>query len=362
MGLGLHRQRADRDRRARRSATSSSPSRSDPTHAALDPVGAVLSIVALGALLWVDHRGARARLELDRRSSPASSSASCCSAAFFAWELHSPHPMLDMRFFENPRFSAASGAITLVFLALFGTLFLLTQYLQSVLGYSTVKAGAVLLPQAATMMIFAPLSQRLGAPVRQQGRRRHRPAAGRRCRSSLFAHVPAEQQRAARHRHHDADGPRHGQRHGARAPTRSWARCPGPRPGVGSAVNDTTRQMGGAIGVAVFGSLMASHFTSSMADELGGVRPGRPARPGRRQRRPGASASPARCRRAQPFAAQIVSVGERQLRQRPAHRRLRRRRPSRSLAAVGVPCSCRPGPATRTHGARTAPSSSRQPA
>ena len=74
------------------------------------------------------------------------------------WELHTPHPMLDMHFFENPRFSAASGAITLVFLALFGTLFLLTQYLQSVLGYSTVKAGAVLLPQAVTLMIFAPLS------------------------------------------------------------------------------------------------------------------------------------------------------------------------------------------------------------
>ncbi len=66
--------------------------------------------------------------------------------------------MLDMRFFENPRFSAASGAITLVFLSLFGTLFLLTQYLQSVLGYSTVKAGAVLLPQAIMLMIFAPLS------------------------------------------------------------------------------------------------------------------------------------------------------------------------------------------------------------
>src|SRR5258706_388244 len=79
-------------------------------------------------------------------------------AAFFAWELHTATPMLDMHFFENPRFSAASGAITLVFLSLFGTLFLLTQYLQSVLGYSTVKAGAVLLPQAAVLMILAPMS------------------------------------------------------------------------------------------------------------------------------------------------------------------------------------------------------------
>ena len=85
--------------------------------------------------------------------------------------------MLDMHFFENPRFSAASGAITLVFLALFGTLFLLTQYLQSVLGYSTVKAGAVLLPQAVMLMVFAPLSnvwvQRFGNKMR----RHRRPAA-----------------------------------------------------------------------------------------------------------------------------------------------------------------------------------------
>ena len=68
--------------------------------------------------------------------------------------------MLDVRFFENPRFSAASGAITLAFLALFGTIFLLTQYTQQVLGYSTVEAGAVFLPQSIVLMIFAPLSTR----------------------------------------------------------------------------------------------------------------------------------------------------------------------------------------------------------
>src|SRR3546814_14856083 len=77
--------------------------------------------------------------------------------------------MLDVRFFENPRFSAASGAITLTFFALFGALFLLTQYLQSVLGYSTIKAGAVLLPQAVVLMVNAPLSsvwvQRFGNKV-----------------------------------------------------------------------------------------------------------------------------------------------------------------------------------------------------
>ena len=50
---------------------------------------------------------------------------------------------------------------------------------------------------------------------------------------------------------------------------------PRAKAGVGSAVNDTTRQMGGAVGVAVFGSLMASHFTSSIADKLGSRAAGR---------------------------------------------------------------------------------------
>src|SRR6476661_2701954 len=120
------------------------PESRDPEHAALDPLGAVLSIAALGTLLW-------SIIEAPGKgwgSTPIVAGfliGALLLVGFFAWELHTTHPMLDMRFFENPRFSAASGAITLVFLALFGTLFLMTQFLQSVLGYSTVKAGAVLL-------------------------------------------------------------------------------------------------------------------------------------------------------------------------------------------------------------------------
>ena len=111
-----------------------------------------------------DHRGARARagrstadprrLRHRRRAARRVLRRGSCTRT---------HPMLDMRFFENPRFSAASGAITLVFLALFGTLFLLTQYLQSVLGYSTVKAGAVLLPQAVDDDDLRSAVERVGA-------------------------------------------------------------------------------------------------------------------------------------------------------------------------------------------------------
>ncbi len=188
------------------------------------------------------------------------------------WELRSKHPMLDMRFFENPRFSAASGAITLVFLALFGTLFLITQYLQSVLGYSTVKAGAVLLAAGGDDHDVRPLVERLGAALRQQDRRDHRIAARHDVRCCSFRTLQ----------------PNSGVLHiilitmlmglgmaNVMAPCTDsiMGSLPRAKAGVGSAVNDTTRQMGGAIGVAVFGSLMASHFTKAMADNLSGVVP-----------------------------------------------------------------------------------------
>ena len=77
--------------------------------------------------------------------------------------------MLDLTVFRNPRFSAGSGTITLVFFAMFGSLLLMTQYWQLVHGYSPLQAGVRLLPYAATMMIVAPLSARF---VERQGTKR----------------------------------------------------------------------------------------------------------------------------------------------------------------------------------------------
>ncbi len=246
------------------------PESRDPQHAALDPVGALLSIAALGSILW-------AVIEAPNHGWGAPEILAAFGAgivilgAFFAWELHSRHPMLDMHFFENPRFSAASGAITLVFLSLFGTLFLLTQYLQSVLGYSTVKAGAVLLPQAAVLMVFAPLSnvwvQRWGNKIVV--------ATGLllvtsslalftvfRPDSSVLVIIGITMLLGV------------GMANVLAPCTDSiMGSLPRAKAGVGSAVNDTTRQMGGAVGVAVFGSMMASHFHSTIAGKLGTIVP-----------------------------------------------------------------------------------------
>lgn len=241
------------------------PESSDPSHGALDPIGALLSIVGLGALLWAIIEGPGRGW----RSSEIIVGfvvGIVVLAIFFAWEIHSEHPMLDIHFFQEPRFSAASGAITLVFLALFGVLFLMTQYLQSVLEYSTIKAGVVLLPQAAILMIFAPLSnvwvQRLGNKI-VVGTGLVVVAA------AMASFTTFKPDSSALHVIVITMVLGFGMANVMAPCTDSiMGSLPRAKAGVGSAVNDTTRQMGGAIGVAVFGSLMASHYTSAVVDKL----------------------------------------------------------------------------------------------
>jgi EmrB/QacA subfamily drug resistance transporter len=242
------------------------PESKDPSHTALDPVGAVLSIIALGAILW-------AVIEAPSHgwSAPEIIAGFVVGflvlGLFFVWELRSGHPMLDMRFFKNPRFSAASGAITLVFLSLFGTLFLSTQYLQSVLGYSTVKAGAVVLPQAIMLMIFAPLSSTW---VQKWGNKKVVTTGLLLVATSFVLYLTFTPDSGVLQIIGVTMLTGIGMANVLAPCTDSiMGSLPLAKAGVGSAVNDTTRQMGGAVGVAVFGSLMASHFTSAMTDKIG---------------------------------------------------------------------------------------------
>ena len=90
-------------------------------------------------------------------------------AAFAIWELRSDHPMLDVTFFENARFTAANISIVLVFFALFGSLFFLTQYLQFVLGYDALEAGVRVAPLALVLMVGGADRRPAHRAVRQQG-------------------------------------------------------------------------------------------------------------------------------------------------------------------------------------------------
>jgi EmrB/QacA subfamily drug resistance transporter len=244
------------------------PESRDPAQPRLDPLGALLSIAGLTAILWAiiespshgwgsgDVMGAFAV-------------GAVILGLFFAWELHTDHPMLDLHFFENPRFTAASGAIMLTFFALFGTLFLLTQYLQSVLEYSTVEAGAVLLPQAATLMVCAPLSS---VWVQRFGNKRVVTTGLLIVSSSLLAFLVLNPQSSVFTVIFVTVLMAVGMANIMAPATDSiMGSLPRAKAGVGSAVNDTTRQVGGAVGVAVLGSLLSSHYSSAVVDKLNGT-------------------------------------------------------------------------------------------
>jgi EmrB/QacA subfamily drug resistance transporter len=246
------------------------PDSYDKTTPRLDPVGAALSIVSLGALLW-------AIIEAPSHGWTSSEIltgfgvGAVLLVGFFVWELKSSSPMLDLHFFQNPRFSAASAAIMLVFLALFGTIFLLTQYLQSVLGYSTLKAGAILIPQSAALMTFAFLSPRW---VVRFGNKAVVAFGLTMVAISLVSFVTLDVGSSALHVILVSVLMGIGMGNVMAPATESiMGSLPREKAGVGSAMNDTTRQVGGAVGVAVLGSVLSSHYGPALASRLSGKVP-----------------------------------------------------------------------------------------
>ncbi len=233
------------------------PTSKDPAAPRLDPLGTVLGSAGLGALLYgVIEAPAQGWGDPAVLSGFAAGLA--LLAAFIAWELHCTHPMLEVRFFRNPRFSGASIAVTLVFFAMFGSMYFLTQYLQFVLGYSPMVAGAALIPLAGVMMVMSPntakITQRVGTKVPV--------AAG----LVIVAAALALMSRLAVGDSYWFVGLVLGLLglgiSTAMAPATEsiMGSLPLGKAGVGSAMNDTTRQVGGALGVAVLGSLTAASY------------------------------------------------------------------------------------------------------
>jgi Na+/melibiose symporter-like transporter len=176
--------------------------------------------------------------------------------------------MLDMSFFRNPRFSAASAAIMLTFFAMFGSLFLLTQFLQSILGYTPLEAGIRLLPMAAVMMVISPLSakvvERIGSKI-VVATGLSVAAVGLIIASRLTAGASYPQVLTA------LVVLAVGMALVMPPATESiMGSLPLAKAGVGSAVNDTTRQVGGALGVAVLGSVMSSTYGPRVDDAISG--------------------------------------------------------------------------------------------
>jgi EmrB/QacA subfamily drug resistance transporter len=245
------------------------PNSRDPSATPLDPTGAALSVAALVTLVYGIIQAPE-----DGWTDPvvlgAFGVAAVLAVAFIWWERRIQHPMLPMGFFRDPRFSAASGAIAMAFFALFGSVFLLTQHLQFVLGYTPLQAGVRILPVAA-LAVAAPLAARLtegiGAKLVV--------AAGLLVVAGALWVLSTVQL---------GDG--YGRVAAALAllgigmglvvapATESiMGSVPLAKAGVGSAMNDTTRQVGGALGVAVLGSILAASYGAAIQPTLRGAPP-----------------------------------------------------------------------------------------
>ena len=184
--------------------------------------------------------------------------------AFVVWQRRVEEPLLDVRLFENPRFTAASSTIMVLFFALFGFLFLSTQYLQFVLGYSPSAAGVRVLPYAGAMIVFAPLSSML---VARLGTKRV-VTTGMLLFSTGLAIAATVTTSTGYGRLAIAllfMGAGMGLA-GAPATESIMGSLPPERANIGSAVNDTTRELGGALGVAIVGSIMSSLYATQLSD------------------------------------------------------------------------------------------------
>ena len=244
------------------------PNSKDPSAPKLDPIGAVLSITALTALLFAIIE-APAEGWGDPTILATLATGVVLLVGFVFWERHTDHPMLDVTFFANPRFSAASGSITVVFFAMFGSIFLLTQYFQFVLAYTPLQTGVRMLPFALTMMVVAPTSSRV---VERIGTKVTVTAGMSLVTVGLLSmamlQVDSSYVQVAVRLMVMAAGMGL-----TMAPTTEsvMGSLPLGKAGVGSAVNDTTRQVGGALGVAIIGSVLASVYGGRVGDFLTGV-------------------------------------------------------------------------------------------
>jgi EmrB/QacA subfamily drug resistance transporter len=238
------------------------PSSKDPAGHPLDPVGAVLSVISLVALVFAVIEGP----ELGWSSLETVGGfavAVVTGVAFVLWELRIAHPTLDPRLFKLRGFSTGALVVTIAFFSQFGLFFALTQYLQFVKRYSPLEAAVRQLPAAFMLMLFAPQSPRL---VARFGVRKVVRAGFSLSATGFFLF--------------SSFGPTTaywivllglvfiGAGIGVVMPPASQlivGSLPLSKAGVGSAMNDVTREVGGALGIATLGSILASSYRSSIA-------------------------------------------------------------------------------------------------
>ena len=244
------------------------PTSRNPEKRPVDVAGALLSIVGVAALVYAiieaPHLGWAAG------ETQAAFAVAVVALGLFLWrEATARYPMLDLGLFRDRRFSVASRGIALTYFTLFGTFFLVAQFLQLVLGVSALTAGFVQLPVSLIMLTVTP---QVPKAVGRYGTRRvvagglalvgvgmailAQLDSGASAWMVAAAMVPTALGIAAT---------------GAPLTTLMMAAVPPARAGMGSAMNNASRELGGAFGVAVLGSVLTTRYGSGVAAAIEGL-------------------------------------------------------------------------------------------
>ena len=242
------------------------PTSRDPLAPRADRPGFVLSASAMGVLIYTiieapDHGWASAG------SIGGFALAAGLFGAFIDRELHTREPMIDLSLFRIPRFTAASGSVTVAFFSLFGFIFLMTQYFQFIKGYGPLSAGVHLLPVATSVGIASVL----GTKVAVRFGTKIVVASGLLMVAGFYIWVAAVIAPTTPYGTIAAQMVLYGIGMGftsAPATEAIMGVVSTAKAGVGSAVNDATRLLGGTLGVAVIGSVFASLYASRLTASL----------------------------------------------------------------------------------------------
>ena len=244
------------------------PSSRDPHPPRLDPVGALASLVALVALVFAIIEGP------DRGwSDPLTIGAFALSAlsltTFVFWELRSPEPMLDVRLFGLRGFSTGTLALTMQFFASFGFFYIVLQYLQYIAGLSPLQSAAALLPLP---FVLIPLARNAPRIADRFGINKVVALGLTLSASGMLVMTTLEVELVYWHLAMGlilfAAGMGLA---GTPSTTAVVSSLPQSKQGVGSAVNDTSRELGSALGIAILGTILNQGYRNGLSEAVVGM-------------------------------------------------------------------------------------------
>ncbi|NNN28820.1 MFS transporter [Streptomyces sp. S3(2020)] len=235
----------------------------------IDYVGGLLSIVSVGSLVYAIIEGPH----FGWGAGPITAAviAGVGLVAFVAWELRHPHPMLDVRKFRQRPFSGSMLAVLFFFFGTFGAIYYSTQFLQFVLGYDALETGVRLLPLAGAVFLGAAATGRLTPKLGVKAMVTAGMVIGT---AGVFLLTRIET--GSTYTDFLAPMMMLGFAIGlsvSPATDTIMDSFPESELGVGGGANDTALELGGSLGIAILGSLLATSYKDRLTDLVGGQLP-----------------------------------------------------------------------------------------